>query len=265
MSGLPLLGLARAALGCEQPASPAELDEALARADQAMAVLDVPAFEAAAQTALDRLACLGEPLTPEQSAVVHRVVGLRAFGRREALAPAAFAAARRAAPEVPLPQGLFPADSPVSNAWSALPLDGLQLQELPAPEQGWLVLDGVVTGERAVGLPVVLQWVREDGAVGLSRYLEQDGAPGLYPVAGEPRRGVRARAPLAATTAGTGALAATLWGLSLYGHARYLDLDRPVGDDRLDGLRTRTNTLAVASAGSAALCAVSGLLLVVTW
>jgi hypothetical protein len=253
------------ALACELPSSPAELDEALAQADQALAMLDVASFEAAAQTALDKLLCLDEPLSPEQSAVVHRVVGLRAFGRREPLAPAAFAAARRAAPEVPLPQALFPADSPVNNAWSALPLDGLQVQELPAPEQGWLVLDGVRTQQKAAGLPVVLQWVREDGTIGLSRYLVQDDPQGLYPMAGDPRPVPRARAPLAAATLSTGTIAAALWGLSLHGHARYLDRDRPVSDDRLDGLRNRTNTLAVVSAGSAAVCAVTGVLLVVTW
>jgi hypothetical protein len=72
-------------------------------------------------------------------------------------------------------------------------------------------------------------------------------------------------APLVATTLGSGLAAAGLWGLALHGQGRYLDLEDPVPDERLDGLRSRTNALALASLGCATTAALTGALLAVRW
>ncbi|MEQ1568536.1 MAG: hypothetical protein ABMA64_23060 [Myxococcota bacterium] len=260
MWGLHLVRTASAA--CER-GDPRALQEALEAADRALAVLDVPAFDVAVERALTELPCVEAPIDPALAAAVHEVVGLRAFGRRDPSAAAAFAAARRTDPSRPPPSERFPA---VGEAWGALSVGDVPTEPLPAPAEGWLAVDGARATERPAGLPVVLQWFHADGTVGGAAYVWAGGAADLYPAAPSvepPER--RGRTALAWTTAAAGGVAVTTWGLSLAGRARYLDLDRPVPDAELDGLRARTNGLALTSGGAAAVCLASGIALAVAW
>jgi hypothetical protein len=278
---------------CDTPRDLSALVVALDEADRALAVLDAAGFDAAVARAEETLPCLAEPVTPPLAASVHRAVGLRAFGSRDPLAAPAFAAARRISPDPQFPSTQVPPESPVNEAWTAVSLEGVVSASLPTPAEGWIHLDGQRTVERPVDLPVVFQRFTSDGRIADTEYLRPGSPAPSYPIAGAVA-GVVAPVPapkgkklslpalpglpdlpavpevpkrtLVLSTAASCAATVTLWGLSAYGQARYLDTDRnPVPDDRLDGLRARTNALATTSVIGAGLCTASGALLAVTW
>jgi hypothetical protein len=270
-------GSAGTAAACDGTRPVAEVAATLAEADRALVQLDAAAFGEATSRAADLVPCLGEPIPSPVAAALHRAMGLRAFGGRDPLAPAAFAAARRLEPGAVYPSPAVPEASPVNEAWRAVTQETLTVVTLPTPADGWVALDGVRTLQRVAELPVVFQQVATDGRTVTSAYLLPGEAPPPYPVApvvpaipapplvlgSAPTH--PARKSLAWVTAGTGVGAAALWGLAAHGHARYVDLDDPVPDARLDGLRTRTNALAVGSFTSGVACTVSGVLLAATW
>jgi hypothetical protein len=274
MSVLIGLWMGVAARACEVDTLVAALDAA----EGSLAELDPGSFEPSMERLQVALDCLDEPLTPALAARVHRAIGMRAFAARGPITAGAFAAARRIEPEPPLSEVLLPPNSPVSEAWSAMSLDGLRIRTLPAPATGWLVLDGTPSVARAVDLPVVFQRVEPDGSVSMSTYLLPGDSTPAYPIRGPSATGPAIGAPPVATRADRGprtafavtalassAAAAGLWALSADARGRYFDLEHPVPDDRLNALQTRTNALTVGSIVSAGLCATSSVLLVKSW
>lgn len=263
MAGLVwwLIGVRASACDEDLEALGATLDAA----ERSVAELDSARFETSMERVREVLGCLREPVTPAIAARLHRAVGVRAFAARGPLAAGAFAAARRIEADWPLSETLFPAESPVREAWSAISLDSPRIRVLPDPTTGWLVLDGTRGVERAVDLPVVFQRVEADGSVTSSAYLLPGEPTPLYPTGAPPSTRSDHRAPFAVTAVASGVAAAGLWGLSVHGRDRFLDLGDPVPDHRLDGLQTRTNALTVSSAVSAGLCVASSALLVATW
>lgn len=237
-----------------------DLSTHLVEADRALVVLDMPRFEGALDQAIGALDCVTEPIPPALAALLHRSIGIRAFSQRREDAVSSFAAARRADPALTLPEDIFPPRSPVSDAWGAIPLGVLPLEPLPEPADGWLLVDGERASARRAALPALLQWQDSEGQIGLTSYLDPGEPASGYPVAKESVHPAR-RPWLAAATIGTGLLTIGSWSVAAAGHRRYLDLERPVSDESLDGLRARTNTLALTGAGSAGVCVVAGLLL----
>lgn len=266
------------ALACDGHEDLSALSTALLDADRSLGLLDSARFEAAVDRAGMLLGCLHEPVSPAVAASLHRAIGVRAFGDRDPLAGPAFAAARRIEPAARLSLSLFPPESPVHDTWSAIPLDSLKTEPLPSPAEGRITLDGLVAVDRVVGLPVVFQRSAADGTVVETVYLLPGDPPPPYPTgrvarvrstverttASSPTAG-DGHAPLLATAAASGVAAASLWGLAVHGRSRYVDLDDPVPDPELDGLRTRTNALALGSITGAGVCVVSGALLVARW
>lgn len=269
--------LSTSAGACTGTVELAALTTALQQAEEALSVLDIAGFKAAATQADDLLACVGEPVPRHVAAQLHRMVGLRAFGERDPSASGAFAAARQIEPAYSFPRSLVPKGSPVFDAWSAIPLDAITTTPIPPPAEGWIELDGRSGAARADTLPAVFQRFDGDGAVAASGYLSPQeplppyvvALPGAVPTSMAPTETPhlwrRARVPLAIVSSGSAVVGGTLWGLSVQGRARYLNTDDPVADDDLAALRSRTNALAAGSIVGAGLASISGVLLLTTW
>lgn len=257
------------------PCDAAGLAAAVADADAALHALDGPWFGVALDAVRARVACLDAPIQPPLAAAVHRLIAVDAVGRHDPLAELAFAAARRIDPAHPPDPALFPPGSPVDTAWQAVDPASIRVELIADPGPGWLALDGTRASARPIGLPTLAQRIGPDGAVVASAYVlpgaPLPAVPAPPPVEAPPpapitdRRRHPARIALATATASAGAAAATTLGLAAHGRARYLDLDRPVPDAELDGLRARTNALGGAWVASATVCAASALALAVTW
>lgn len=273
-----LLALQLAAHACEAPTGLPDLAGALDAAEEALSVLDIAAFQARVAEAEEALRCLDEPVGRHDAARLHRATGLRAFGARDDLAPAAFAAARSLEPAYMFPRSLVPRGSPVIEAYLSLPLDALDRSLLPVPRDGWIHLDGLPSLERPAALPTVYQRFGSDGAVRQTAYLLPGADPDAYEEAARgtemlvgivvdtgPTWWQRQRVPLAVATGSAAAVTVGLWGLSRHGRSRYLDTtDQPVPDAELDGLQARTNALAVGSGVALGLTGASGILLLTT-
>lgn len=248
---------------CDRGVPVSEVLDALDAAETALLALDVEGFRAGLARAEAILPCVRDRLEPSVIAEVHRLWGLRAFGDRDPLAPAAFAAARRLEPAWRFPEALIPTGSPVLEAYTALDPSDRATLPLDPPAHGELLVDGRAQLERPQDWPVLVQHLTPEG-VGFTAYLRPGAPLPAYEVA----------RPLAATrrnrlAVGAGSallLGGALYGLALHGHARYLDVeDRPVPDYRLPGLRTRTNALVVASAVTTLAAAGTGVAVAMAW
>lgn len=257
-----------AGASCDRDVPKAEVLDRLDRAETALLELDVEGFRARMAEAEALLPCVRERLEPSVVAELHRLWGLRAFGDRDPLAPAAFAAARRLEPAYRFPETLIPTGSPVLEAYAALDPSERATTPLPPPARGELLVDGRPELERPADWPVLVQHLDPESA-GFTAWLMPGSPVPAYDTAGplaarDP--GARRRLRLAAGAGSALVVGGVLYGFALHGHARYLDVDhRPVADDRLPGLRARTNALVVASAVSTLAAAGAGVAVAMSW
>lgn len=243
---------------CVERASSARLVLVLEDAEAAFARLDLEGFQAATDEAATLVPCLEATLSREQAARYHRVQGLRAWLVRDLdRSRLAFLAARAIQPDWRFPVELVPEDHPTREAYMALPLEELVTAPVDVPDGARLVVDGRVSTLRPVNLPAVLQLQDELGGLRWSVYAGPGEALPDWPqdlAAGRDRHPWRI--PLVAGSAGSAALSGVLVALAAGSAARYHDADTPV--EALDGLRTRTNGLLVASAAAGGLALGAG-------
>lgn len=232
---------------CTRPVSLDEWRASATDVEAAWARLDLEGFRTATDASAAVLPCLGEPITPEDSARAHRIQGLRAnLLEDEDRAARAFLAARRVDPAWRFPDWL-PDQHPLRLLYGRMPLEGLVQTPLPKPRSGRLLVDGAPSRDRPEDIPAVVQWLNSDGSVGWSGYMQHDETIVGYPV--KP-----STAPVAWSLVGLAAASLIASGTSLAISAgardEYDDLATP--PESLDGLRETTNTGFWVSVGTGA-------------
>ena len=277
MISVLLLSLAIGAEGdCPNPTREQSIRDTLDDAYGALEALDITAFVASA-TALDEtLPCLADPLSPKLIAEIHRTKGIRAFGEREAEAAGLmWAAARSIDPSYRFPYNLIPDGNPIREAYLQVDVSERTVESLEPPSTGDLRFDGYSTVDRPASFPTVVQYVRPDGGVAFSRYLQPSDTVPDYPT-GPPPPGPKtpvpvvpmpspqpvpapqpvtttrrsARAPLWFAAGLTAVASGITYGIAGTTKAEFEDPATPDAD--LDGLRSRANTLVIVSGFGAA-------------
>lgn len=251
------------AADCPKPVAPADWAAHLDAAERAFSSLDEVSFDRTMEEAGLDLACLSAPLSPEQAARYHRLVGLRLYVRDdEASASLAFAAARAVEPMGVLPSALLPPGHEARQLADRARTAG-EVESVLAPKDGALWFDGTQGTERPIDRPTIVQLQLAD-ELAVSRYLAPgDALPPYSPaLLASPR--VKRRIALGVGL-GLGVSSAVLYGVAAGSAAR---LEGPLdGYSREDAtaLARRTNGLVAASAVSGALGGVSVGLAVLRW
>ena len=186
-----LAALATAADCTPEATLPEALTTGLARADAAIAELDVSGLEAAHAELTHALQCQSQPVSPEVAAEIHRVEGIRAFVSGDEVAAAAwFGASRSLNGSAQLGHRI---GGPLQASWErSLPGSAPARGPLPQPKSGQLVVDGTTQTTRPLHLPYVFQ-LTEGDVVTLSDLVSPSAEPPAYPTKG------RLPAPIVAT------------------------------------------------------------------
>jgi hypothetical protein len=162
---------ADALAACDAPITNAQVQASVKSAETAFARVDIDRFLAATDTLQVQVPCVAEPLTPELSAAVHRMYGLRMWvARQPDRAQLAFAAARRIDGAYKFPTTMVPASHPVLKDWSARAAT-TPTEAVPSPVQGWVRFDGARSLDRPVELPTIAQLSEPDGDIVETAYL----------------------------------------------------------------------------------------------
>lgn len=200
------LGIAAAAeAGCDAPVEPAAWSREMDQAEAAFADLDQEKFAERLALATHDLACLSAPVSPQQAARYHRLVGLEQFIQRdEERARLAFAAAREVDPMGALPARLLPPGH-VARALSESASTPGELTPLWLPAGHRLWVDGTLAEQRPTDRDTIVQ-LEVDGAIRSSEHLRpEDGLP----------RGVRRRAARTATLWAAGVTSLAVAGVTV--------------------------------------------------
>jgi hypothetical protein len=181
---LALLGSVAAAC---QALTAASLEDRVEAAEEAILLLDIPAFVGVSDELRGNVACVEDPLPADLVARLHRIEGFRRWGDRDPDAARAFAAARAADPDWVVPVELAPEGSPLRRDIFAIEPDS-RGRRVPAPAEGVLWVDGRPSRERPQDRPAVVQLV--DGSFARwTVYREPDEPLPTYELA--PRGGLR--------------------------------------------------------------------------
>lgn len=188
MMSLPLLSLLTLnpahADPCSTPVPLASIDATIQRVDDAALASQNDQIPALAAQLRDALPCVDEVLDEHEVGGIHRVMALDAFiDRRRDEAKAEFAALRAADPSYVLPLDPFVEGHPVRADFVAIQLTDPVTTPLPAPASGRLFVNGKVAERRPDAWPVVIQWERTRGHVGLTALVKPGDPPPEYPVA----------------------------------------------------------------------------------
>ncbi len=259
-----------AGAACTAGAGTQEVTAAVERAEGAFGNVDIEEFNAATDAMAALLPCVNEVIPRNTAASIHRMQGLRAFVDRDPeRATQAFAAARTIEPAYRFPELLVPEGHPVLRDYDAIPIDAPVVVEIPKPAGGYIQVDGRTAYERPTAWPVLVQIVSDEGAVRDTAYLRPSdplpqytveekvsrpvaaagtdtvgGGPEPVPVTVGPSVPIAALGGVALITSGVMYLVAN--GASKAYH------DPSTAYTELDGLRSRTNSMQVASVGLAA-------------
>ncbi len=280
-----LLALLTPARACEVPATRAQLADALARGEEAWAMLDRRAFDVAWADARTHLACLAEPVHPEEARSAHLVEAYAcALERDDAAARAAFRSILAVDPTWQLPVAAAPPTHRLRLSFVAAQGDARDPRRpVHAPPGGTILVDGLPSGDVPLLRPVIVQALDAGGRVLASGLLEP-GAPAPGDVAPyvaalrvepsvvplpEPPLPVQPdpRHPLAVPLL-VGAAVSALAAGGLYAAAS-VQADRmaegDVGCADLEATRGRVNGLVLGSGGAAVAAVGAGAAGVVLW
>lgn len=265
LSGLG--GAGSASAQCTTPSSTTDFEAVLGEAEAALSKLEVDSFKAMLEGADALLPCLGSAIPTRLAANYHRVVGIDAFGRRDPIAPRAFAAAKWLEPEYSFSKSLLPEGNPIRTEYEKADYSKRATEPVERPESGAIYVDGVPSEDRPISWPAVVQWVDGDEQVQFTQYVLPGGELPEYPLYVPPEPPVkRPPAGLYVATVGAGVASVALYGVATAQEARYKDTTKnPVPDAKLNSLRRTTNSLVIASAVSATAAAGMGVTLVVAW
>ena len=267
-AGLGLLGCAPSAAfaQCNTPTSTQDLQGHLSDAEAALSGLNTEGFMANVDLAEDRLPCLDAAIPARLAANFHRVYGIRAFGRRDPLAPRTFAAARWIEPDYQFSKSLLPEGNPIRKEYEQIDYAERATEPLSRPETGAIYVDGVPAEDRPISWPAVIQWVDGEQTVQWTDYVLPGEKLPEYPLWSEEDLKRPPPVGLIVASAGAAVLGGTLYGVALAQEARYKDTVKdPVPDAKLNDLRRSTNTLVIASAVSATASVGMGVAVVVGW
>ena len=249
---LVALAIDPGAVTCTERVPLTAVVDQLGVAEGALVELDPDAFLATSDALVLSLPCVDEVIPPDAAARIHRLQGLRLYIARDESAAAAFAAARRADPDLTL-VGLVPQGHVLHELFAVAPIDTPR-EPVPRPREGELLLDGEGVLERSDGRPVLFQRLGEGGEVLDTTWVPVDGllppyeAVPLPPGKGGPLlpRHKAGRAVLGVGVALT-ATAGALYGVAAASRASFFD-DHPAwkGDD-LQSAQARTNGLTTAA------------------
>jgi hypothetical protein len=161
------------------------LTDAVTRAESAFVDMDETTFRTASSDAQVTLDCLSEVLTPVQVAAYHRVRALGAFlGGDHARATLDFRAVLGTQPGYVLPQEIAPVGHPLrADFEGSKQFADAERFGLPAPAEGWLLVDGQRSAQAPAGRPFLLQWLDDDGVVSLSAWIDVGDPVPRYPQA----------------------------------------------------------------------------------
>jgi hypothetical protein len=252
---------------CPSPVSVADLETVIGEAEASLSKLDVKGFKGLVEGAEAMVPCLNAALPKQDAAALHRLVGIRAVGNRDPVAPRAFAAARWLEPNYRFSKALLPDNNPIRRVYDNAPWQERATEPISRPDTGAVYVDGVAASDRPISWPAVVQWVDGEQSVQFSAYLQPGNPLPEYPEWVAPEVPTR-KAPVAlvALSIGAGVASGALYGVATMQEARYKGtLNDPVPDSELADLRRSTNTLVVASAVTGTAALGTGVALVVAW
>jgi hypothetical protein len=261
-----LLSSNAAALDCAERYTALQFEDQLGAAESALAGLNLAQFRANLKSADQMIPCLDERIPPPVAATYHRFYGIRAYGDRDPIAEKAFSAARYLEPGYSFSRALIPEGNPVRKAFDEVAFDPRPDELLEAPQAGSIYMDGSRSLRRPTAWPTLMQWIETD-TVQFTAYLKPSDELPVYPLASETRlsRGRDPSMPLVVAAAGSAVVAASLYGVAMLNQHRYKNLENPVPDEDLAGLRRTTNGLVIASGVTATAAVGAGLVVVATW
>ncbi|MCB9675949.1 MAG: hypothetical protein H6737_12575 [Alphaproteobacteria bacterium] len=179
-----ILLVASALADCSDSVSDDALDGLLVDALSAYEALQAERFVTLVTEIEASVPCLSTPLPRHLAAGVHRARGLKAFvGRDHDSAAASFAAARAIEPAYAFPTSLVPEDNPVLEDYTAIDPATRAARPTEPPESGTIRVDGS-RGHRLEGLPALVQWIGDDGAVQNTWLVDGDAPDPRYPRVG---------------------------------------------------------------------------------
>jgi len=159
---------------CAEPASASDLRQALGSVEAAFSAQDVQGVHQAVERARSSVACLGEPLMPEDAVHIHRVEALVDFLERDLAGVVLhYRSVLRLEPEYVLPSAFAPDGGPLQQQFElARSAPPAELRDVPVPLLGSVLVDGVRADAAPRELPLVVQHLDARGAVRLSVLLE---------------------------------------------------------------------------------------------
>ncbi len=167
-----LLAPTSALAACKEAVGVDSLWRQMDAADTALKQLDAGKLGEIADGFDGLIECLGDPVSPEVAARLHRQQGLFAMAKNERTrAEAAFAAARSIQSYYEFPENLVPADNPIREAYYALSVDDTARNPIPPVKDGTIRLDGEIVTDRAASLPTLFQRIDLTGKVVSTAYL----------------------------------------------------------------------------------------------
>ncbi len=236
--------------------------------EASFADMDMVGLTRARQQALDRIPCLGEPVTTEVAAAFHRMMAMAAFTQGdEGGTLAEFHAARRLQPGYTIPEDVAPVGHPLVDLYvrSVDSAEGSLDPTIP-PLGGWVTVDGVRGAPRPTGISTILQSFEADEAIDRTLYLlPGDPTPSFGPMPIDELRRKRRRYALGGSTAAAVLASGVLYGMSWSSHGKFMDTDDPLADSQLPTQRNTTNTLLFASMGAGAVGVGLGVVTLVKW
>ncbi|MCB9678736.1 MAG: hypothetical protein H6737_26775 [Alphaproteobacteria bacterium] len=232
------------AIECVKPVSPAELDEALAKAETEYVDLNEIGFRDRVNEAAGLLLpCLADPLPLETVAHHHRVMAMHLLMiGDEPGALKAVEAAKVAQPDYAFPDELLPADHPVRAHYDAYAPE-VATRTVPEPRSGSIAFDGANSRKRPKTHPTIAQLFDPQGLAQSTTYLgPRDPLP---PYRAIPRQRNMLIVGSGASLAVSGLMYGLAWGQrgNLFKSAQ----DQSLSADVLDGKRARTNALTFTS------------------
>lgn len=241
-----------ASAACPAPVGLQDVQASLDRAEIAFGNFDIDAFDAATDEAVTSVPCIGEPMSRQLAASLHRFIGLRKFVARDLdNARRSFAAARSIEPNYAFPSTFVPEGNPVLVEYAAIdPTTGVAVA-VPTPKGGYLLFDGSIGTERPTTFPTVVQVMNGDGTVATTDYLEPGEAMPAYEegVADLPGSDHPLRAPFAVGAGGLAVLSGACYALSWQAHGNWREADTI---DDLEKFQGQTNGLLLGSMGAGA-------------
>ena len=158
------------AVDCPEATTAAALNDQLDDAEDAYRSVNLDDFTLALDSSVLLLPCMGEPLSKGVAARFHRMQGMgQVIGRDPDAARRSFEAARRADPTYIWPDSLIPPGHVIRTTYDEAEPQIDKDAEIPPPESGAILLDGVAREARPTLSPTIFQWIGDDGTVKITQ------------------------------------------------------------------------------------------------